>query len=496
MGTTNTSGGLARVLGPVMATAIVVGTIIGSGIFKKPQALAQELPYSGLVAIVWIVGGLLVLLGALAYAEVAVLFPRTGGNYVFLREGFGRLAGFLWGWVDFWVIRSSSVAALATIFTASLHAILASPMVYESLGLPEGGLGFWSQRVVTVGVILGLALVNIRGVRWGGGLQVVVTAVKAGSLIAIALLPWFLLGKEVDPPRVAPSPEYLQPVWPSTWSAVSTAALAAALLSVLWPYHGWMNIAPVAGEIRHPQRNIPLSLLGGVAIIVLLYLSVALAYYLAMDATEMARSKDPDIVATVFATKLLGPVGAVLISAAIMLSVFGALNGNMIVGPRLLFAMGEDGLAPRGLSTVHANYRTPAAAIAVMAAWSSVQVIVVAILLRLPEAYRVVSTQDNAFDLLTDFAMFGAVIFETMAVLAIFRFRRLLPDAPRPYRCPGYPWVPALYCIVPAFVLVGTLWHDEKRKVGLAGLSFIAAGVLVYFALGLSRTGPAAGPNE
>src|SRR5581483_10539277 len=163
------AAGLARVLGPVTATAIVVGTIIGSGVFKKPAVIAEHLGYSGVVAVVWVLGGVLVLLGAPAYAEVAVLYPRAGGNYVFLREAYGRLAGFLWGWVEFWIIRSASLAALATIFTESLHDVIRNRAFQEAVGLPSGShLGFWTQRGLTVALLAVLAWVNVRGVKWGG----------------------------------------------------------------------------------------------------------------------------------------------------------------------------------------------------------------------------------------------------------------------------------------------------------------------------------------
>src|SRR6185437_7292815 len=184
-----TSSGLVRALGPLMATAVVVGTVIGSGVFKKPQTVAEHVPHFGMAALLWVVGGLLVLLGALAYAEVAVLLPRAGGNYVFLREAYGRLAGFLWGWVDFCIIRSASLAALATIFTESLHDILRNEAFQQAVGLPPGThLDFWWQRILTVSVLLLLAWVNILGVRWGGLVQLLITAIKIGSLAAIAVL--------------------------------------------------------------------------------------------------------------------------------------------------------------------------------------------------------------------------------------------------------------------------------------------------------------------
>src|SRR5947199_941896 len=211
-----TAPGLIRALGPLMAVAIVVGTVIGSGVFKKPQVVAENVPYFGLAALVWVLGGTLALLGALSLAEVAILYPRAGGNYVFLREGYGRLAGFLWGWVEFCIIRSASLAALATIFAESMSDILRNQAFQETFGLNLGSdpLGPWSQKWLTIAVILGLALVNVIGVRWGGLLQLFITLIKIGSLIGIALLPFLVSalargGSEVPSPR----PQNLLPVW-------------------------------------------------------------------------------------------------------------------------------------------------------------------------------------------------------------------------------------------------------------------------------------------
>jgi basic amino acid/polyamine antiporter, APA family len=474
------SSGLVRALGPLMATAVVVGTVIGSGVFKKPQSVAENVAYFGPAALLWVVGGLLVLLGSLAYAEVAVLLPRAGGNYVFLREAYGRLAGFLWGWVDFFIIRSASLAALATIFTESLHDILRNEAFQQAVGMPPGThLGFWWQRVLTVSVLALLAWVNILGVRWGGLVQLLITTVKIGSLVAIAVLPFLVFAAWITAPTM-PDFAHLRPVWPDDWRQLSIGGLGTAYLGVLWAYHGWQNIAPVAEEVRHPQRNLPLALLGGVAIIITLYLGVNLAYYLVIPRLEMAELKQTTV-ATAFSLRLLGPLGAAAASAAVMCSVFGALNGNLLVGPRLLFAMGEDGLAPRALGVVHARYRTPALAIVVLAAWSSLQIVTVAFLTWIGQ----LDESKSHFDRLTEFAMFGAVIFETLAVVSIFVFRRRWPSAERPYRCPGYPLVPALYVIVPAFVLVNMFVYQQVEAVAAVG--FIALGAAVYGVLGLGR---------
>jgi amino acid transporter len=480
-----------------MATAVVVGTVIGTGVFKKPQSVAENVPYFGPAALVWVGGGLLALLGALAYGEVCVLLPRAGGNYVFLREAYGRLAGFLWGWVEFWIIRSASLAALATIFTESLHDVLINDAFRHSLGLPPGTrLGFWTLQAITVGVLMFLAVINILGVRWGGAVQLVVTLVKVGSLVAIAVLPFLAVG----PAGTTPSVERLRPFWPSSWSEVPIAGLGTAFLGVLWAYHGWMNIAPVAEEVRRPQRNLPLALLAGVALLIALYLGANLAYYLVLPQAEMAGLKNTTV-ATEFCKRLLGPLGAAAASAAVMCSTFGALNGNLLVGPRLLYAMGEDGLAPRALRTVHPRFRTPVWAILTLAAWSALLVLGGAALTR----YRLpvipvggwsidlnVPEGKPLFDVLTDFAMFGAVIFETLAVVSIFVFRRKWPDAERPYRCIGYPVVPALYVLLPAFILSNMVVRQFLEV--LTGVGFIAVGVGVYFVLGLGRTGPGTKP--
>jgi amino acid transporter len=459
-----------------MAIAVVVGTVIGSGVFKKPQTVAGHVEHFGVAALVWASAGLLILLGALAYAEVAVLLPRAGGNYVFLKVAFGRLAGFLWGWVDFGIIRAASLAALATIFTESLHDLLP----------PGFRPGFWGQRGLTLSVLAALALVNVRGVRWGGSVQLFITTVKVGSLLAILALPFVVLSGS-GPAAELPRADNLRPLWPDDWRQLSLAELGSAFLAVLWAYHGWQNITPVAEEVRRPQRNLPLALLAGVGIVIALYLGANLAYALVIPQPEMKELKNTTV-ATEFSLRLLGPYGAAAASAAVMCSVFGALNGVLLVASRSLFAMGEDGLAPRALGAVHARYRTPALAIVVLAAWAMILVLGVAVLTRVGW----LKESKSHFDRLTDFAMFGVVIFETMGVIAIFVFRRRWPHAERPYRCPGYPVVPALYLLLPGFILVNMFF--EQPVEALAGLGFIALGAAVYVIFGLGRTGPPGGP--
>ncbi len=468
-------------MGPLTAAAVVVGCVIGSGVFKKPQLVAEHAPFFGLAALAWVATGLFILLGALAYAEVAVLYPKAGGNYVFLREAYGRLAGFLWGWVEFWIIRAASIAALATIFTESLHDVLRNPAFQQAFGLPPGDvLGFWEQRGLTVAVIAALALVNVRGVKWGGGLQVVLTFIKIGSILAIIIAPFVVLALVRHGSAAVPHLDHLRPTWPATWSEFSVAGLGTAFLGVYWAYHGWMSLTPVAEEVRNPQWNIPLALLAGVGTIIVLYLGANFAYYLVLSGPEMAGLKDTTT-ATVFSMRLLGPIGAAAASAAVMCSVFGALNGNLLVGPRLLYAMGQDGLAPSALRDVHPRFHTPLLATLVLAAWSCLLVVGVAGL----NQGKVFGETALDFDVLTDFAMFGSLTFETLAVLSIFVFRFRRPDAERAYRCPGYPITPLLYVLLPAFVLTN-MAVNQPLQVGIA-VAFIALGAVVYLGAGLGK---------
>jgi basic amino acid/polyamine antiporter, APA family len=471
----NPSGGLVRALGPVTAIAIVVGTTIGSGVFKKPQIIAEKVDHFGLIALLWILGGVLVVLGALAYAEVSILFPKAGGNFVFLREGYGRLAAFLWGSVEFLIIRTASIAALATVFAESLNAILRDPALAERVGLSQPiGMSAWQERWLTVAVILQLGFVNVRGVRWGGGLQLAITLVKIGSLLAIVVLPFVLSAYIASAPR--PQPANLTPVWPSDWSGVKFGSLGSAFLGVLWAYHGWMMLSPVAEEVTRPQRNLPLALLTGVGIIVFLYLGANLAYALIIPREEMAALRDTTVAAE-FGRRMLGPLGGAVASAAVMVSVFGALNGNLLTGPRVLYALGGDGLAPAILNRVHPRFHTPAMAIIVETAWSALLVLVVAVL---SDRGDIFPENKSGFDVLTDFAMFGAVLFETLAVVSIFVFRWRIPDAPRPYRCPGYPLVPALYTLLPIYIIVNTVVQPDARVEAISALVFTGLSAMVY----------------
>jgi amino acid transporter len=487
---TQSSSALPRVIGPWVATAVVVGTVIGAGVFLKGRKIADNVPEFGLVMGAWALGGLLALLGALALAEVAVLYPRAGGNYVFLREAYGRGAGFLWGWVEFWINRTASIAALATVFTESFHSVLKQSLYPDQ---QVEVLSFWPRQFLTVLVIAGLGVLNIRGTRLGGAFQFATTVLKVGSLLGIIVLP-FAVYAAVSEPSHPPRLAHLSPAWPT--GGVNWSGFGVALVAVLWAYNGWMNVAPIAGEVRDPNRNIPVALLAGVVILIALYCGANFAYNLVLPREQIA-AKDagghfsPTPLATEFLAALLGPVGLVIGTAVIMTSVLGALNGGVLVGPRVLYAMGQDRLAPASFARLHPTYQTPALAIAVMTAWSCLLVLGVAALTQFPPPPIPLGFADldlrlpagkDPFDVLTDFVIFGSVTFETLAVATIFVFRRRLPPTPenRPYRCRGYPLVPALYVAIMAAVLVNMFDVPEQRTEATVGAGFIAGGAVVY----------------
>lgn len=469
---------LPRVLGPWIAAAIVVGNVIGTGVFKKGTKVAENAPEFGLGISVWIVGGILVLLGALAMAEIAVRLPRAGGNYVYLREGFGRRAAFLWGWVDFWIIRSASIAVLAYMFMEFFHETLK-----DLTGVQGDVIAFWPRQVCVIGLIVFLSLLNIRGTRLGGKVQLGLTILKVLSLVLIALLPFVVL-LIADDPKYPPRTSLLSPVWPSDGTPVNWTKYGAALVAVLWAYDGWMNFGNVAEEIRNPSRNIPLAALGGVLLIIALYVSANVAYYLVIPQPEMIALKDRPL-ATEFFTRLLGPIGMAIASSIMMVSVLGALNGNVLVAPRLLFAMGGDGLASPKFRELHPRYATPMTGTIAYAAWSCLMIVLGGLLTQnqLPLIGGIdfnIPAGETLFDILTDFAIVGIVTMGTLAVAAIFPLRNRDPGHDLPYRCIGYPLVPILYILVNAFVLYTMFAEDAQRFKAIVGIGFIAIGWVVY----------------
>ncbi len=455
--------GLVRALGPGMATAIVVGNVIGAGIFLKPGEAATEAGSAWLAIAAWIAGGVLSLLGALTIAELALRLPQAGGLYVYLREAFGRPAGFLFGWSEFVFGVPASIGALAVGF-AGISGALANRTFSP-----------WEETGIAVTAILVLAAVNIAGVAWGGRTQVATTAIKCLFLLSLALLPFALTLFGFD---AIDTENYRQQSTDTASGNSMPVRFAGALLAVLWAYSGWHAVAPVAEEVKSPRRNIPLALIGGGLLLVTLYVGTVLAYHgtLSMEAIAEAGIRLPQMMAA----KLLTPFGenttavAVTgISAVALISIAGSLNANLISGPRVGFAMARDGVFPLALARVHPRFHTPAAAILTQAVLSIVLVVASATLITAVEQFR----ERTIFELLTDCVTFVAAIFLMLAVAAIFPLRRR-GAMPAGYTTPFYPWVPLLF-IAASFVFIVYVFFGKPLEAS-AGVVLTLAGLPFY----------------
>jgi amino acid transporter len=470
---------LPRVLGPVEAFCVVVGSVIGSGIFLVPASVAQNVPFLGGIVLVWIIGGLFAGAGALTLAELGAMLPRAGGLYVFLRAAYGALPAFLFGWVEFLVVRSGSMATLAAAF-ARYFAQVARP--------PAAIPGRLWQAGAAVLAIAAVTTVNVLGTRRGGMLQVIGTILKVGGVAVLMALP-FLLG--------AGSLANFEPVGPPAAGGSIFAGMMAAMVGVLWAYDGWSNVTPLAEEIRDPGRNIPRALILGMAVLIAVYLGMTLAYHyvLPMDEVRTASPKAADFekaVAAVYCEHLLGWRGVVAISALVMCSTFISLNGNALTGPRAYFAMARDGLFPCGLCRVHPTFQTPANAILAQGTWAILLTIAGTFLIMVPPSSAgdalpgwLLAAWDALnktplYDLLYSYVIFGATIFYMLAIASVFVLRARRPDLHRPYRTLGYPWTPLLY-VAAALLLLGNMLVDTTTRVpSLVGLGFILLGVPAY----------------
>ncbi len=443
--------GLRRELGIWSAASIVVGTVIGSGIFLVPQDMINYVGSPGILFGVWIFGGLLSLFGALTYAELAAAMPEAGGEYVYLREAYGPFWGFLYGWTQMWVAKAGSVATLATAFfyyLANFRPELDG--VFYTLHLPigpDGGpLEVRYGQLLAMSVILVLASVNYLGVKFGGRVQVAVTVAKVGLIAAI-----IAIGLGGGQGSVA-----------NYTSSISVpggvAGFFAALVGALWAYDGWNNVSMVSSEIRNPQRSLPLALIAGTAIVIAIYLLANLAYFYVLPASEVAQSNR---VAADMMRKIFGSAGAGAVSIAAMVSIFAALNGSILSGARVPYAMARDGLFFRAVARVHPEYHTPSVSILVLCAWSA--------LLVLSGRYRQLYT----------YVIFSSWILYGMTAASVLVLRRKRPEMVRPYKTAGYPWVPVLFVLGSLCVVFFTFRQSPRES--LMGLGLIFLGLPFYF---------------
>jgi APA family basic amino acid/polyamine antiporter len=428
---------LPRVLGLWDVVSIVIGGVIGSGIFLVPKSIAAVLPSPLLMLSVWVVGGLLSYFGALAFAELGAAMPEAGGMYVFLREAYGPLLSFLFGWTLFLVIDSGAIATLTVAFTSRYL-----PYFFKMSPL--------AIKAVSVAFIVFLAAVNIIGVRAGANLQNLLTIIKTGALIIVAGV-IFIFGKGNLSNFVSPAPDLKSPGL--------LGAFGIGLVAVLWAYKGWEGTTYSAGEIKKPERNIPLGLLIGTLSIVAIYGIVNLAYLYVLPVGEIAKS---DRIASDALALVTGPIGGSLIALVILFSIMGAANQNILCSPRVYFAMARDGLFFKRIADAHPKYLTPYVSIVAISIWSII-----------------LSLFFGTFEQLFTYVVFGQWIFFGLTVAAVMILRKKRPDMPRPYRTWGYPFTPIFFILAGLFISLNSLINEFRNA--LAGLVIILLGVPVYF---------------
>jgi APA family basic amino acid/polyamine antiporter len=442
---------------------LVVGAMIGSGIFIVSADIARNMNSSGGLLFVWAATGAITLFGALSYGELAAAMPRAGGQYVFLREGLNPMMGFLYGWTLFMVIQTGTIAAVAVAFSRFLGVFFPSvtPDVFLSFGrltLPSGlgqiELGLSPQRVVAILMIAVLTWVNIRGLREAKWVQNTFTFAKTGALIALILV-GITIGRNTDAITRNFSDMFLG--MPSGNTLL--LAFGAAMVGSLFASDAWNNVTFAAAEVKNPSRNLPLALALGTATVTVLYLLANLAY-LSVLPLEQLQNAPQDRVGTLMLQTVFGDVGAYLMAAAILVSTFGCNNGLILAGSRVYYAMAKDGLFFQSVGTL-SKRNVPKVALLVQGVWCALL------------------TLTGTYGQLLDYVIFAALIFYALTTLALFRLRAKAPNMPRPYKAFGYPVVPALYMLAAASIAVILLF--AKPAYSVAGLIVVLLGIPVYF---------------
>jgi basic amino acid/polyamine antiporter, APA family len=425
---------LPRQLGLLNAIAVLVGITIGSGIFRVPATIAAQLQDPGPVILCWILGGLVAVCGALTIAELAAALPRSGGIFAYLLESFGPVPAFMFGWSELAIVRASALGATSTIFAEYLGYFVHMTPV--------------QVRYVAAAAIVLIGLINYVGVQRAAAVMTSATAAKYVAVMALGVLA-FTAGSG--------STSHFTPAW---GSGLHLSLLATALISVMWTYDGWADLAFMGGEVKNPQRTLPLALIGGTLCVMLVYLAVNLGFMYLLPLPEMAHSK---LVAATAAEHipLFGHFGAAIIAALVLVSTFSGLNGSMMTGPRIFFAMADRGLFFRGVGRVSPRFRSPSVAI-----W-------------LATALGVIYVLQNDFAQLADKFILGIWPFYALAVTGVYVLRRKRPDLERPYRAVGYPVVPALFLVASMGMVVNALVTDPVNT----GITFgiIIAGAPVYY---------------
>ena len=428
------SESLPRVLGKFDLISLTLGSVIGSGIFIVPALVfTQTGGRLGTALLVWAVGGLLSLLGALTYAELAAMKPESGGIYIYIRDAFGSFLAFLYGWALFLVIGSATVATLAVAFASYLRELVPlSPL---------------AAKGVAVGMIAVLAIVNALGTRRSANLQNWTTAIKVIAILVMSVL-LIAGGRAFGDVEVAP---------PGGETSL-LLGVGAAMLGVLWAYEGWHFVTFSAGEVVDPQRNFPRGIIIGTAALIGIYLLANVAYVAALG---MSRSMSSERIASEAVTAIVGPGAGKLVAVAILVSMFSAANATVLCGTRVYYAMAQDGLFFKRMAAIHPRWKTPAFAIVASCAWAAVL------------------AASGSFEQLLTYVVFVGWAFYSLGAASIFWYRRRAANAARPFSVPGYPWTPWLFIVMGAVVVVNTVWLQPGRAA--VGIGLVALGVPVYW---------------
>ncbi len=462
-GTSGTAapGELTRGVGPWAAVAVNVANMIGTGIFLKTRVMTCNVGSAKTVLVVWLAAGLLSLAGTFSYSEIAAMMPEAGGDYVYLRRAYGRLVGFLYGWMAFTVARAGSQAALAVglaiFMNVALGGVLDSRHI--DLGLFGLHLSLSGLTLVALSAIWTVALINCASVAAGGRMALVLTIAKVGLVLGVGMGAFVFASGDWGHLAQSGLAGTCEGVASSARGGI--AGFGAAMLGALWAYDGWQNVAPLAGEIRDPQRNLPRAFVGGTVVVAALYLFVNAAYYFALSPIEIASVPTSSSVATEVLKRFLGPMAVSMTAVALMISSYGALHASVLANSRIPFAMARDGLFFRSLVRLSPRSNVPARAILAQAAWASVLAL------------------SGSYDALTDSVIFASWLFYGLVTASLFVFRKKMPDAPRPYRAFGYPVIPMIFLLVTAALLINTFVAAPREA--LRGAALLAAGLPFYW---------------
>lgn len=452
---------LVRGLGPIAAISINVGNIIGTGIFLKARVMTCNVGVPWKVILAWIAAGLLALAGALTYAELTTMRPHAGAEYVITKDAYGRVWGFLNGWSQFLISRTASAAALAVGFAIFLNDLMGGSLktVYYSFTMPLFGhtVELGTLTIIALITLAVTTLINCAAVSVSGHVASVITILKVVVVLAVGIAAFFYQDGTFANFSIASTAPCKGEV-----TGGGLLAFSAAMVGALWAYDGWNNISYMAGEVKHPERNLPLALIASMLIIIVLYVIVNVSYFYVMTPTEVASvDSTASSVAAEAIRRVLGPVAVTMMAGVMMLSSWGSLQSSILGTARIPYAMARDGVFFQSLARVSRNTKVPVISLIVQGVWAAVL------------------TLSGSFDQLTDMAIFAFWLFYGLVAASVFVFRWREPDAERPYKTWGYPIVPALFVLTTIYLIVTTIYNYPVRSI--IGLVIIAAGLPVYF---------------